>query len=158
MYWLKRVAQGLIYIYGQPRSPRSHSISTGAPRVHGPDKDQSPAVFRRDTRFGNDWEVNGRGRAKVVGFLYRFSFGGHASSTFHFWPLREVRCGTPHPHSSVLSTGDVRVSIDRRTIVNVITQGRRIPYAVNVKGPSMTATWIKGNGKSVPSEIATPSI
>jgi hypothetical protein len=45
------------------------------------------------------------------------------------------------------------VLIDRRTIVNVITRGRRIPYVVNVNRPSLTAMLIKGNGKSVPSEL-----
>lgn len=44
--------------------------------------------------------------------------------------------------------------IDRRTVVNVITRERRIPYVVNVNGPSLTArTWIEANGKSVPSEL-----
>ena len=65
----------------------------------------------------------------------------------------EVRCGIPHPHPSVLSIGDARALIDRRTVVNVITRERKIPYVVNVNGPSLTATWIKGNGKSVPSEL-----
>ena len=65
----------------------------------------------------------------------------------------EVRCGIPHPHSSVSSICDARALIDRRRVVNVITRERRIPYVVNVNGPSLTATWIKGNGKSVPSEL-----
>lgn len=146
LYWLKRVVQGLMHIYGQARS---HSISTDTPRVHGSEKDQSAAVCRCGTRFGNKGEENGRGRAKVVGFpsppLLRWPCFIHVPlMTFP----EEVSCGTPHPHSSILSISDVQV-IDRRTVVNVITRGRRLPYVVDVNGPWMTAALIKGNGKSV---------
>jgi len=96
--------------------------------AHMPHASTDPTRIKRllnagaATRFGNEEEENGRegkgrGRAKSWG-----SF-----TTLLRWPCfihvplmaspEEVRCGTPHPHSFVLSTCDVRVLIDRRTVV-----------------------------------------
>src|SRR6266852_8302050 len=114
LYGFKRVVRGLIHIYGQARS---HSIGTDAPRVHGSDKDQSAAVCRRGTRFGNEGEENGRGgkgrgRAKVVGFLHPRAMP-HPRSTYGLSGGSKMRNTPSHPHSSILSICDVRVLIDR---------------------------------------------
>lgn len=108
---------------------------------------KSAVVCGRGTRFGNG-EENGR-----EGGVQR-SCDSSTPPLVRRWPCfirvplmaspEEVICGTPHPHSSVLLIGDVRVLIDRRTLVNVIitTRERRVPYLVNVDGPSLTAaTW-----------------
>ncbi|KAN0118752.1 hypothetical protein V8E52_004863 [Russula decolorans] len=127
-YELKRVVQGLIHIYGQARS---HPISIDAPRVLGFDKDQSAVVCRRDTRFGNEEEENGR-----EGCVPR--------SWDSFTPSPAV--AMPHPRSTYGLSGGI----------NVITRERRLPYVVNVNRPSLTATWIKGNGLSDSEKIRQP--
>ena len=62
----------------------------------------------------------------------------HPRSTYGLSGGSNLR-NAPSPHSSVLLIGDVRVSIDRRTLVkrNPCTRERRVPYLVNVNGRSV---------------------